>query len=86
MRRLAPQFKVSYQTISNYLKAMVIRYYKKQRAPKKYTDQQLEEIPTRARRLHSILSNNNFELVMDDKKYFLLQDQSVPTNRGFLHV
>mgnify|MGYP003474836667 CR=1 FL=1 len=75
MRRLAPQFKVSYQTISNYLKAMVIRYYKKQRAPK-YT----------AHRLHSILSNNNFELVMDDKKYFLLQDQSVPTNRGFLHV
>ncbi len=64
---------------------MVIRYYKKNE-PQKYTDQQLEEIPTRALRLHSILSNNNFELVMVDKKYFLLQDQSVPTNRGFLHV
>ncbi|CAF3255117.1 unnamed protein product [Rotaria socialis] len=55
---------------------------KKQRAPK-YTDQQLEEIPARARRLYRILSNNDFDLIMDDEKYVLLQDQSVPTNRGF---
>ncbi|CAM4837343.1 unnamed protein product, partial [Rotaria magnacalcarata] len=55
---------------------------KKQRAPK-YTDKQLEEIPTRARRLYRMLSNNDFELIMDNEKYFLLQDQSVPTNRGF---
>ncbi|CAM4824600.1 unnamed protein product [Rotaria magnacalcarata] len=82
LRRLAPRFKVSYQTISNRLKAMGIKYYKKQRAPK-YTDKQLEEIPTRARRLYRMLSNNDFELIMDDEKYFLLQDQSVPTNRGF---
>ena len=38
LRRLAPRFKVSYQTVSNHLKTMGIRYYKKQRAPK-YTDQ-----------------------------------------------
>ncbi|CAF5186072.1 unnamed protein product [Rotaria magnacalcarata] len=82
LRRLAPRFKVSYQTISNRLKAMGIKYYKKQRAPK-YTDKQLEEIPTRARRLYRMLSNNDFELIMDNEKYFLLQDQSVPTNRGF---
>ena len=60
---------------------MGIRYYKKQRAPK-YTDKQLEEVPTRARRLYRMLSNNDFELIMDDEKYFLLQDQSAPTNRG----
>ena len=30
-----------------------------------------------------MLSNNDFELIMDDEKYFLLQDQSPPTNRGF---
>ncbi|CAF4118672.1 unnamed protein product, partial [Rotaria magnacalcarata] len=30
-----------------------------------------------------MLSNNDFELIMDNEKYFLLQDQSVPTNRGF---
>ena len=61
---------------------MGIRYYKKQRVPK-YTDKQLEEVPTRARRLYRMLSNNNFELIMDDEKYFLLQDQPAPTNRGF---
>ena len=61
---------------------MGIRYYKKQRAPK-YTDKQLEEVPTRARRLYRMLSNNDFELIMDDEKYFLLQDQSTPTNRSF---
>ncbi|CAF1518538.1 unnamed protein product [Rotaria magnacalcarata] len=46
-------------------------------------DQQLEEIPTCARRLYRILSNNDFELVMDDDKLFLLQPQSVQTNREF---
>ena len=82
MRRLAPRFKVSYQTVSNHLKATDIRYYKKQRAPK-YTDKQLEEVPTRARRLYRMLSNNDFELIMDDEKDILLQDQLAPTNRGF---
>ena len=81
MSRLAPRFKVSYQTVSNHLKAMGIGYYKKQRAPK-YTNKQLEEVPTRARRLYRMLSNNDFELIMDDEKYFLLQDQSAPTNCG----
>ena len=82
MRRLAPRFKVSYQTVSNHLKAVGVRYYKKQRAPK-YTDKQLEEVPTRAQRLYRMLSNNDFELIMDDEKYFLLQEQPTPTNRGF---
>ena len=61
---------------------MGIRYYKKQRAPK-YIDKQLEEIPTRARRLYRMLSNSDFELITDNEKYFLLQDQSTTTNRGF---
>ena len=61
---------------------MGISYYKKQRAPK-YTDKQFEEVPTRARRLYRMLSNNDFELIMDDEKYCLLQDQSAPTNRVF---
>ena len=30
-----------------------------------------------------MLSNNDFELIMDDETYFLLQDQSASTNRGF---
>ena len=60
----------------------IVRYYKKQRSPK-YTDKQLQEVPTRARRLYRMLSNNDFELVMDDEKYFTLSDQSALTNRGF---
>ena len=72
LRRLAPRFKVTYQTVSNHLKAMGTKYYKKQRAPK-YTDKELEEVPTRTRRLYRMLSNNDFELIMDDEKD-LLQD------------
>ncbi|CAF1307370.1 unnamed protein product [Adineta ricciae] len=54
----------------------------KQRSPK-YTDKQLQEIPTRGRKLYRLLSNNDFELVMDDEKYFTLSDHSALTNRGF---
>ena len=79
---LAPRFKVSYHTVSNHSKAMGSGITKKQQVPK-YTGKQLEEVPTRARRLYRMLSNNDFELIMDDEKYFLLQDQSAPTNHGF---
>ena len=40
-------------------------------------------MPTRAQRLYRMLSNNDFQLIMDDEKYFLLQDQSAATNRVF---
>ncbi|CAF1397129.1 unnamed protein product [Rotaria sordida] len=40
-------------------------------------------VPTRARRLYRTLLNGNFELVMDDEKYFLLHNESIPANRGF---
>ena len=62
---------------------MDIRYYKKKQRGPKYTDKQLEEVPTGARRLYGMLSNNDFELIMDDEKYFLLQDQSALINRAF---
>jgi transposase len=82
LRRLAPKFWVSHETIRNQLRDMKFNYFTKQKAPK-YIDQQLEEIPIPARRLHPLLSDNDFELIMDDEKYFQLADQSVPTNRGF---
>ena len=49
----------------------------------KYTDKQLEEVPTRAGRLYLTLSNGDFELVMDDEKYFLLHNESIAANRDF---
>ena len=81
LRRLGSKFKVSHVTIRNCLKEMNINYFKKKKAPK-YTEKQLQEVPTRASRLNEFLSDDDIELVMDDEKYFCLTDKSVPTNRG----
>ena len=56
LRPLASKFRVNHQTIHTYLEEMNIKYYKKQRSPK-YTDQQLQEVPTRARRLYRMSSS-----------------------------
>jgi transposase len=82
LRQVVPKFDVHITTISRNLKAMGITYRKKKRAPK-YNDKQVEEIPTRARRLYRTLLNDNVELVMDDEKYFLLHNESTAANRGF---
>ena len=82
LRLLASKFRVSHETIRAYLKDMNIKYYRKQRAPK-YIEQQLQEVPTRAHRLYRTLENNDFQIILNDEKYFLLSDQSVPTNCGY---
>ena len=82
LRWLSSKFKVSFKTISNQLKAMGIYYHKKRRAPT-YSDKQLQEIPTRARRLYRLLSKDDFQLIMNDEKYFMFHNESVPSNRGF---
>ena len=82
LRRLSSKFKVSFKTISNQLKAMSIYYHKKRRALR-YSDKQLQEIPTRACRLYRLLSKDNFQLIMDDEKYFMFHNESVPSNCGF---
>ncbi|CAF3738296.1 unnamed protein product [Rotaria socialis] len=61
---------------------MGIHYRKQKRAPR-YTEKQIEEVPTRARRLYRTLWNNDIELIMNDEKYFTLTNESVSTNRGF---
>ena len=43
----------------------------------------MEEVPTGARRLCRTLLSNDFELIMDDEKYFTLTNEWVSTNRGF---
>ena len=82
LSQLASKFRVNHQTIHTYLEEMNIKYYKKQRSPK-YIDQQLQEVPVRAHHLYQMLPNNDFQLVMDDEKCFLLTDQSISTNLGF---
>lgn len=82
LRQLEFKFRVNHQTINNYLHDMNINYYKKRTAPK-YTDKQLHDVPSRARRLYRLLLSEKFELVMDDEKYFTVTDESTFTNRGF---
>ena len=43
----------------------------------------MEEILSRARRLYRMLLTDDFQVVMDDEKYFMFTHQSVPTNRGY---
>ena len=61
---------------------MNIIYRKKKLAPR-YTEKQIEEMPTRARRLYWTLLNADFDLIMDDEKYFSLTKDTVSINRGF---
>lgn len=82
IRQIARKFAVHRRTIQRELNSMGIQYRKKKRAPR-YTEKQLQEVPTRARRLYRTLLNDNFELIMDDEKYFTLSNESVSTNRGF---
>lgn len=82
LRQIQPKFNVNISTLNRQLKAMGITYRKRKRAPK-YTDKQLDEIPTRAQRLYRALLKDNVELVMDDEKYFLLHNESISANRGF---
>ncbi|CAF1440368.1 unnamed protein product [Rotaria magnacalcarata] len=60
---------------------MGIHYRKK--SALRYTEKQIEQVPTRARRLYRTLLNNDFELIMDDEKYFTLTNESMSNNRGF---
>ena len=82
LRRIAQKSNAHRRTIQRELIDMEIQYRKKKRAPR-YTEKQMEEVPTRARRLYRTLLNNDFELIMDDEKYFTLTNESVSTNRGF---
>ena len=61
---------------------MGIRYRKKKRTPC-YAEKQVEEVPTRARRLYHTLLGDDFELIMDDEKYLTLANESISTNCGF---
>ena len=56
LRKISPKFDVDISRISRHLKAIGITYRKRKWAAK-YTDKQLEEVPTRTRRLYLTLSN-----------------------------
>ena len=82
LRQIAKKFNVHRRTIQRELNDMDIHYRKEERSPR-YTAEEIEEVPVCARRLYSTLLSNDFELTMDDEKYFTLTNESMSTNRGF---
>ena len=58
-------------------------YYRKEKRAPRYIEKQIEDLSKRARRLYLILPEDNYMLIIDDKKYFTLTNESVSTNRRF---
>ncbi|CAF3669414.1 unnamed protein product [Rotaria socialis] len=58
-------------------------HFRKQKHAPRYTEKQIEEVPTRVRRLYRTSLNNDVEPIMNDEKYFTLTNELVSTNRGF---
>ncbi|CAF2035334.1 unnamed protein product [Rotaria magnacalcarata] len=79
--KIVQKFNVHRKIIQRELIDMGIHYRKK--SALRYTEKQIEQVPTRARRLYRTLLNNDFELIMDDEKYFTLTNESMSNNRGF---
>ena len=61
---------------------MNIIYRKKECAPR-YTEKQTKEVLACAQRLYRTLLNGDFDLIMNNEKYFTLIKDVVSTNRGF---
>lgn len=83
-RDFARQFSVSQSTIGRKLKQIGLKYRKRQKAPK-YSEKQPETIRTRARKLiNRIYSEKieDFEIILDDEKYFEFCNNDIPKNTG----
>lgn len=81
-RKLALKFKVSQSCIKRNLNKLGLRYYKRQRAPK-YTQQQLEQIPSKCRKLRREITNHETFIIIDDETYFTFSGDGMPGNAGF---
>lgn len=81
-RTLAKKFKVSRSCIQRNLTKLGLKYYKRQRAPK-YNPQQLEQIPSKCRKLRRKVIDHETFIIMDDEKYFSFSGDNMPGNAGF---
>ena len=82
LRKIAEKLNVHRRIVHHELKDMSVYYRKKQHAPRN-TEQQIEQVSKCPRRLYRALLEDDYELIMDDKKYFTLTNQSISANRGF---
>jgi len=82
LRKLARRFDSNRMTVSRSLKREGVQYYKRERAPK-YTDKQLEEIPSMCRRLLRDRIPAGISIIIDDEKYFSFNNNESPGNAGY---
>jgi len=82
IRKIAKKFEMSPSTVYRILKRETIIYRRRKRAPK-YTEKQLAEIPSKARRLYRYDLRPNRVIILDDEKYFTFHNDSDPQNVGF---
>lgn len=82
IRKLSRRFGTSKSTISRNLKKMDLRYFKRDKVPK-YSVKQIEELPSRCRKLRRKFLTKGKVLIMDDEKYFTFSNSNVMANRGF---
>ena len=71
LRKIAEKFNVHRRIVQHELKDMGVYYGKKQHAPRN-TEQQIEQVSKCSRRLYGALLEDDYQLIMDDKKYFTL--------------
>ncbi|CAF4403061.1 unnamed protein product [Didymodactylos carnosus] len=57
-------------------------YYKRQRAPK-YNQKQLEQIPSKCRKLRREITDYETFIIVDDEKYFTFSGDDMLENAGF---
>lgn len=81
-RKLALKFKMSQSSIHRNLSKLGLKYYKRQRAPK-YNQKQLEQIPSKCRKLRRELTDRETFIIVDDEKYFTFSGDDMPGNAGF---
>jgi transposase len=81
-RKLALKFMVSRPCIQRNFNKLGLKYYKRQRAPK-YNQKQLEQMPSKCRKLRREITDHETFIIIDDEKYFTFSGDEMPGNAGF---
>lgn len=81
-RKLSKKFSVSKSCIQKNLKKVDLKYRKRKKAPK-YSDQQLDSIPKKCRKMRRELTDQETSIIVDDEKYFTFAGDNMPANAGF---
>ncbi|CAF1934902.1 unnamed protein product [Rotaria magnacalcarata] len=81
-RKLGKKFGVAQSTIHYNLKKLGLKHYKRQKAPK-YSENQVEQIPNKCRKMRRQMLTSNTFIIADDEKYFTFSNDDMPQNVGF---